>query len=272
MNIKKIFATDLDGTFLRPDHSFDRVRLRHILDRFKEKGYLFVVASGRSLIGVMEVFEEFASEIAFVAENGSLVSYQDHMIFEDAPISPELYLSIVDGIDKGPYGSRAYTVLSGRTGCFLLEEADPDYFQTVARYYPNAAQVKDYRDVTAEVVKLVANFPEEELLVAREWINSTFDGVTAVTTGFDSVDIIVSEVNKAVGLHYLCQHLGLTGQDIVAFGDNQNDLEMLDFAGTALATENAIDSVKEAAHQIIGNCADDAVLNYIETYLDNEEE
>lgn len=40
--INKIYASDMDGTFLREDHSFDKDRFRRILNQFKEKGYLFV--------------------------------------------------------------------------------------------------------------------------------------------------------------------------------------------------------------------------------------
>ena len=72
--IKKIYASDMDGTFLREDHSFDKKSFRRILDQFKEKDYLFVAASGRSLQSLKLVFEEFADEIGFVAENGSFRS------------------------------------------------------------------------------------------------------------------------------------------------------------------------------------------------------
>ena len=68
--IKKIYASDMNGTFLREDHSFDKKSFRRILDQFKEKDYLFVAASGRSVQSLKLVFEEFADDIGFVAEIG----------------------------------------------------------------------------------------------------------------------------------------------------------------------------------------------------------
>lgn len=50
----------------------------------------------------------------------------------------------------------------------------------------------------------------------------------------------------------------------MAFGDNQNDLDMFDFAGLALATENAREEVKAKADLMIGHCNDGAVLAYLE--------
>lgn len=68
-------------------------------------------------------------------------------------------------------------------------------------------------------------------------------------------------------LSHLCDHFGLTKLDVIAFGDNHNDLEMLEFAGRAVATANARDSVKAIADQVIGYCDEDAVLAYIQDYL-----
>ncbi|VZQ93125.1 Stress response protein YhaX [Escherichia coli] len=86
-----------------------------------------------------------------------------------------------------------------------------------------------------------------------------------MTTGFDNIDIIPNGSNKSVGLSHLCAHFGITRQDVVvAFGDNQNDLDVFDFAGLALATENAREEVKAQADWMIGHCNDGAVLAYLE--------
>lgn len=272
MKIKKLFATDLDGTFLRPDHSFDRERLRQILDIFKKRGYLFVAASGRSLLSLKSVFEGFEKDMAFLAENGSLVAYQNQMIFEEAPISKEVYLPLIEKIKAGPYSGKSQVLLSGKEGGFLLDSVQSDYYDRIIGYYPNSRLVKRFDEVGEEIVKLVVTFSEEELDQANDWLNTTFPEIHSVTTGFDSVDIILNGGNKAVGLSYLCDHFGLTQQDVWAFGDNQNDREMLEFAGHALATANAKAEIKALAEQVIGFCEEDAVLEYIEAYLKEEVE
>lgn len=61
-----------------------------------------MAASGRSMQSLKLVFEDFVDEIGFVAENGSIVEYQGQTIFMDDPISPEIYLPIIAGIDAGP--------------------------------------------------------------------------------------------------------------------------------------------------------------------------
>ena len=111
-----------------------------------------------------------------------------------------------------------------------------------------------------KIIKINAKFTPDEMDQARLWLNQTFEGVTAMTTGFDNIDIIPNGSNKSVGLNHLCSHFGITGRHVVAFGDNQNDLDMLDFAGLAIATENAREEVRALADQIIGHCNDGAVL------------
>ncbi|HEL9636416.1 Cof-type HAD-IIB family hydrolase [Streptococcus suis] len=262
--INKIYASDMDGTFLREDHSFDKERFRRILNQFKEKGYLFVAASGRSMQSLKLVFEDFVDEIGFVAENGSIVEYQGQTIFMDDPISPEIYLPIIAGIDAGPFGSSQSMVLSGLENFYLLKNAEPQFLEAMTNYYAHFRLVDTFEEVREEIIKINAKFSPEEMDDARRWLNDTFEGVTAMTTGFDNIDIIPNGSNKSVGLSHLCAHFGIARQDVVAFGDNQNDLDMFDFAGLALATENAREDVKAKADSIIGHCNDGAVLAYLE--------
>lgn len=262
--IEKIYASDMDGTFLRADHSFDQERFRRLLDRFKDKGYLFVAASGRSLQSLKRLFADYVDEIAFVAENGSIVEYQGQKIFIDDPISPEVYLPIVAGLDAGPFGSSRSMILSGLENFYLLKNAEPVFLEAMTNYYAHFQLVDSFDQVQEEIIKVNAKFSPEEMDAARQWLNETFEGITAMTTGFDNIDIIPNGSNKSVGLGHLCAYFGLTGQDVVAFGDNQNDLGMMEFAGYALATENARDEVKAVADQVIGHCNDGAVLAYLE--------
>ncbi|MBF0787972.1 HAD family hydrolase [Streptococcus sp. 19428wC2_LYSM12] len=265
--MQKIIATDMDGTFLREDHQFNRERFRRVLNQFHEKGYVFAAASGRSLLSLQTVFQGFEDEIAFIAENGSLVSYKGEVIFEEQPIERKVYMDIVHKLEEGPYGSSSFLVLSGRQGAYLLTSAEQSYIDMISQFYVKIHLVTDFSEVTEDIVKIVATFPDGTLEAGQEWLNEHFDRVTAVTTGFESVDIILSDSHKAVGLYNLCEYFGVDAEHVVAFGDNQNDLEMLDFAGTSLATSNAKPEVKKVADTVIGHCNDEAVLAYMEEML-----
>lgn len=74
--------------------------------------------------------------------------------------------------------------------------------------------------------------------------------------------------SKGAALRWLCKRLGVEGSQVMAFGDGENDREMLEFAGWGLAVGNALPSCKESADQVIGACAQDGVAEYLETVLE----
>lgn len=261
--IKKVFASDMDGTFLREDHSFDKERFGRLLDAFEDRDYLFVAASGRSYPSLKQVFAGFEHRIAFVAENGAVVSYQDELIFMDNPIPSSVYLRLIEELVASGIVEAHHVTLSSLSGSYMLEAVEDDLLRDLSGYYQDIRLIASFEQVTEEVIKLNIYVAEEKRQQAQDWINQHFGNLSAVTTGFTSIDIILSGVHKAVGLGHLCQHLRLTAEDVTAFGDNQNDLEMLEFAGLAIATENARPEVKAVADKVIGHCNDDAVLTYL---------
>ena len=82
----KLFATDMDGTFLRNDHSYNHKKLAELIKEIQDRNLLFAASSGRSLLGLTEVFAEYKDQMAFVAENGGVVAYKGEILFaKDLP-------------------------------------------------------------------------------------------------------------------------------------------------------------------------------------------
>jgi Cof subfamily protein (haloacid dehalogenase superfamily) len=77
------------------------------------------------------------------------------------------------------------------------------------------------------------------------------------------------EVTKATGLEFLSEHLGFTRERTVAFGDGENDIQLVDWAGYGVAVENAHGQVKEVADFVCPSVDDEGVAQVIEAYLDS---
>ena len=107
----KLVATDMDGTFLNRQGSFDKARLRAVLDDFAQKGILFAAASGRPLLALEKMFADYHHQMAFIAENGTLVKADGSIIFESG-LSKPAYLDIIDTLLENPYLS-GYDFLFG---------------------------------------------------------------------------------------------------------------------------------------------------------------
>ena len=249
----------MDGTFLDHLGAYDKARLDNLLDACEAKDYVFTVASGRAswpwrsfLMGLWTVLR--------LLRKWALVQYKGEVLFE-SKLEPKDYLQIADTTLSLP--TCEGILLSGRRGAYAPNDADPAYLKAMERYYENV-MATDLEAVTDDIFKVTAKFQGDTIMERGDYLNTIFEDMTAVTTGFDSMDIILKGVDKGFGLYHLCQELGRQASDVVAFGDNLNDMEMLTFAGRAVATENARDEIKAVADEVIGHHKDGAVFDYME--------
>lgn len=256
----KLIATDMDGTFLRPDGTYDKERFERLLKALTKAEYLFVAASGRSLLTLKELFQDVQDQIAFIAENGCIVEDQGTVLFE-AEMLPEDYQLIISELENHP-DCQGY-LLSGEKGAYAPLGSTAEYLKNSRRFYANV-QTIDTHTVTDKILKITTQFQHDKVHDFTEMLNAKHDKFQAVVTGFDGIDVIPKAYDKSTGLAVLCDKLGLGKEDVYAFGDNYNDLEMLAFAGTALVTENGVAKAKALATEVIGANSTDAVLDYLE--------
>ena len=83
------------------------------------------------------------------------------------------------------------------------------------------------------------------------------------------LELASPRVSKGSGLGFLAEHLGFTAERTVAMGDGENDLELLDWAGYAVAVENADDGLKARADWICPDVEQEGVAQVLEAYLDS---
>lgn len=259
----KLLATDMDGTFLDKAGTYDKQRLAKLLEQCKDKGIYFVVASGRCLLSIKELFADFQDDIIFLAENGGVVEYKGQVIHEEL-MPRETYLEIVDKIQNSSLHATDTVHLSGKEATYVYADISPAYRSFLEHYSPRFLPVEDFGTVRDQIFKVGASFPNEGLHQAIQWINENLSGVASMTSGYDCLDVMMEHVNKGVALEKLCHHLGIALADVVAFGDNLNDAQMLTVAGQAVVPENAQPAIKELTNQIIGPHEAGSVITHME--------
>lgn len=259
----KLIATDMDGTFLDKQGQYDATRLKKLLKMCQQKGIYFVVASGRGLLSLKNLFADFQDDIIFLAENGSVVEYRGEILHEEIMPS-ELYLNVVEAIRNSPFQHTNTVHVSGRYGTYVRSDIDPDYHRFLQHYCPKLIPVTDFSAISETIYKAGANFSPEELQVASQWITETIPGVTAMTSGYECLDIMLEYVDKGFALKKLCEKLGLSLVDVLAFGDNSNDEQMLRAAGCAIVPENALSHIQSLADAIIAPHDTGSVMTYME--------
>ena len=179
-------------------------------------------------------------------------------------MSKDFYLSAFEKLKTSPYVNTNELLLTGKKGCYVLETVDPTYLAFSAHYNENIQKVACLEDITDEIFKLTTNFSEETLSAGEAWVNEHVPGVKAMTTGYKSIDIVLDYVDKGVAIVELARKLNLEMDQVMAFGDNLNDLHMMQVAGYPIAPENARPEILEVAKEVIGHHAAHSVMTYME--------
>ena len=165
----------------------------------------------------------------------------------------EFYLSVFETLQQSPFVDTSKLLLTGKRGCYVLETVDPDYLAISAHYNANIQKVASLEDITDDIFKFTTNFDPAIIAQGEAWVNKHVP-----------IDIVLDYVDKGVAIVELAKKLNLTMDQVMAFGDNLNDLHMMEVVGHPIAPENARPEILALAKEVIGSHADQSVINYME--------
>lgn len=232
----KLIASDLDGTLLQngstkvPEEFFETIK------ECKKRGILFAAASGRQYHSLRKLFQGVEDEIAYICENGALTIYQGEIIHR-VEVPKELGQQIIKRIEAEP-GTEA--LVSGTYTCYIHPK-EPGFEEYIRKMGNQYKVVPDLMDIGEPYIKLALYEAEgtENRNRQEYWQKQFPEPVKVVTSGALWLDMLFPEVHKGVGIRALSRHLGIQKEEIAAFGDNYNDVEMFQASGVTVAVENA---------------------------------
>ena len=263
MNTKiKLVATDMDGTFLRNDNTYDIKRFKKIFARMKELDCKFVVASGNQYYQLRDFFPDCHEEISFVAENGAFVKDSTEVIFH-ADIAQDAVDLVIEVCAQYPEVQYIFCGLESAYG--QRGSLNQKYFDFMAIYYHKLKWVDDLKSVDDKCLKFAVSVPDEKTQFFYELFNEKLQGkIIPTTSGHGAIDLILPGCHKAAGLNRLLERWKILPEECVAFGDGGNDIEMLKFCGKSFAVDNAPQNVKNAAKFVCPSNESDGVLVTLE--------
>ncbi|MEG3310090.1 Cof-type HAD-IIB family hydrolase [Streptococcus sp. SS-4456] len=268
----RLVATDMDGTFLDGQGSFDRERFAWILDKLEERAIPFVIASGNGIGRLLQLFKGFEERLIFVADNGSHV-YQAGKTIIRRSIQQEEIRAVLDYF-KGRWAD-VCLMLSNEENIYMqvgsgmpfagtdlpIEPAQMAAFQSRVTYLDDLSAYH----ISEPIYKVGLWVPEARVESITEDFNQAFQGqLVAVTSGYGSVDILPQGIHKAWGLEQVLTCLDIEPNQVMAFGDSDNDIELLSYVGYSYAMENATDKVKAVAKYQAPSYLEAGVLQVLE--------
>ncbi|MDW8750100.1 Cof-type HAD-IIB family hydrolase [Streptococcus suis] len=268
----KLIATDMDGTFLDGQGSFDRERFSRILDQLEQKKIPFVIASGNGIGRLLQLCQGFEHRLIFVADNGAHVYHQGKTLIRRS-IQQEETKAILEFF-QGRWAD-VCLMLSNEENIYMqagagvpfagtdlpIEPAQMTAFQNRVTYLDDLSTYP----VSESIHKVGLWVPEARVESITAAFNQAFHGqLVAVTSGYGSVDILPQGIHKAWGLEQVLTNLAITPDQVIAFGDSDNDIELLSYVGTSYAMENATDKVKAVAKYMAPSHLEAGVLQVLE--------
>lgn len=261
----KLIATDVDGTLVKESTSTIYPELLRAIRAWTDAGNYFCVASGRQYYSVKHMFDEVSDRIIYIVENGAHVRFQG----EDLLIKTmrrDYVCRLMEEL-RNYYGS-CEVVVSSKDGN-ILETGNQEFLDFFVNGYNNKYRIVE--DVLAEGTDIIkiAIYQKNSI---RKLGESTFipewqDKLKVCMAGEEWVDFMDASVDKGNALKFIQEYLGISRAQTMAFGDNDNDIGLLQAAEESYAVENARDSVKAQAKHICPSYEDRGVYKVISGML-----
>lgn len=257
----RLIASDMDGTILRNGAQTLPLRMFPILEELKKQGILFVAASGRQYANLRRLLGSMADSVDYICENGAFAVHKGKIIYKallDRALGQELMQDIWSKED-------CEIQLSGVETAYI-QAKNPAYTWHLKNVLKNnVTEVDDIFNTKEDYIKISAYVHGDKTLermeeFAERWQN-TF---TLASTCDHWIDFIPPGINKGCAMKALTDILQISSDEIMAFGDNYNDMELLACAKESYAVSTGKPEVISACRH---TC--DYVEDVLEKFLQN---
>ena len=262
-------AFDLDGTVLRRDLKITE-RTVAAMDELRSRGVRLVVATGRRFEGAREHAGRlgFADEDPVICYGGSMVRRMGGETLLHRTISRALAAEVLEWAAQRDLHARVFV-----DGRIITSPDTPAALRHLRRYEEPGLSVVDdpaawLRDSGEEPTKLVIVDHPDDIEGWLEEAREAFRGRLFVTRSLPHyVEVGGLEGTKSKALGFLCDYWGIDPSRAIAFGDADNDIDMLRFVGHGVAVGGMTDEVREAADAVALPVHEDGVASYLEKLL-----
>ena len=260
MAIKAVFF-DIDGTFLN-----DRKRVssstQKAISQMKEDGILVGLATGRGPGFVQPFMDNLGLDFA-VTYNGQYILTHDKVLYQNQLPKSTVYnliryatkhrREISLGTSTGLVGSNIISMGTSKFGQIVSRIVPKSWAKLVERSFKSL--IRRFKPQSIETLKTIMREPIYQVVMVAtvgetEDIEEKFPHVKITRSSPYSADIISADQSKLKGIAHLGEVFGFELSEVMAFGDSENDLEMLSGVGIGVAMGNGEDELKDQATHV----------------------
>ncbi|MCI1897661.1 MAG: pyridoxal phosphatase [Enterobacter sp.] len=268
----RVIALDLDGTLLTHEKKILPESLT-ALRNARESGAKVVIVTGRHHVAIHPFYQALALDTPAICCNGALLyDYNEKKVISADQLQPDQATQLVDLLDSYNVHSLMYAddamYYQVSTGHIIRTENWAKSLPESQR--PTFTQVPSLREASQNVDaiwKFALTDSDTEKLHSFGQIVERELGLACEWSWHDQVDIAQAGNSKGKRLAQWVESQGLSMNQVIAFGDNFNDLSMLKNAGLGVAMGNAVDELKECADLVIGNNTEAGIADVVNQYF-----
>lgn len=247
----KLIALDLDGTLKTSENKIAPKTLKALI-KCQEMGIKVVLASGRPTPGLRHE----AKELRLDEFEGYILSFNGAKV-HDYKTGEIIYEKALTSVQAKEMVQRArdfkLASMSYLENDLISDQTNDTYVQGEAKL--NDMPMKQIDDLVEFIdfpvnKVLLASDPEYVAKVLDEFKGPYEDQLSIYRSAPYYIEIMAQNIDKAASLDCLVKHLGITKEEVMAFGDGFNDLSMIEYAGMGVAMDNAVDGVKAKANRV----------------------
>ena len=261
--MKAIFF-DIDGTLIDTLNGVTQIssRVKRAIRQLQDEGNFVFIATGRPYSFLDEEIRNFGFD-GYVLVNGAQVIVRDQVVYNQAMDKRfvKMFADILD--DKG-----IQYVLVGERNSYLDKKSQEFYEFYESIHIPRSYFESEYRLEDLEVYKFeIFGKTSEVIEECKEWLKNYEEYGFFHSIHPSHLEVYYKENHKATGILKALEYLNLPIEESYAFGDGENDIEMLATVGCGIAMGNAAENVKRHAKQVTDSVSQDGVARGIGKYI-----
>lgn len=267
MTEKHLIALDLDGTLLKDDKTIS-LNTKKVISKAREEGHVVMIATGRPFRSSEMYYRELNLNTPIVNFNGAFVHHplQNSWGTYHTPLDINTAKDIVEACDSFNF----HNIIAEVIDDVYFHYHDEKLLDIFGLGDPNVTTGDLRRFLTDNPTSMLIHTDEEHVKTIRDHLSDVHAEVIdhrRWAAPWHVIEIVKTGLNKAVGLKTVSEYLNIPKERIIAFGDEDNDLEMIEYAGRGIAMGNAIDQLKNIANEITLTNEDDGIAKYLNDLL-----
>ena len=260
----KLIATDLDNTLLDKDGSVPPETVA-ALAKAEEKGVTVTVATGRSFASARGVAEMIGGNGLAICYNGSQIrQLADGMVLYSGCVDKDVQRGIIEFVHERGLYLQMYD-----NDEIVVETLRLDMHNDPDLKFASHREVGDFlKEPLFDTPKMMIAADPAEVPALQAELEEMFAGrIFCAQSEPHLIEIMPAAVNKGTALAALCQEMGIRREEIMALGDNTNDMHLLQAAGLAIAVANAVPRLQEYADYVCKGERSEGFREAIEKFI-----